>query len=197
MYGFVEDRERILKDRIISIKGSQNRIKREDGKYVIINPEERSISKVYKEIGEFVNGLAVALIPNNRRIVIDSDGNEVTSKSYEKVFIDDEVIHVSNKGLWGFVSFKGKQVLPPTYEFIEKFNNNMARVKVDNLHWGIIGVNGKMLFEPKYSYIGEPGERIILCKCGRYGVCDKKSNVVIPFVYRNLYEVTQALNRTI
>lgn len=67
-------------------------------------------------------------------------------------------------GKWGVINFKGEEVVPVNYDFVDLCQNDMVAVNVggtmneysikDGL-WGLVDLNtGKTIIEPKYNLIG-------------------------------------------
>lgn len=186
------------------IKGSENVLVRSDnGMFYIANPEGKRLSpRCYKEISEFVNGLAVVTLRTGAKTkkvyidgevkrefdvypkgVIDVNGVEVMKPIYEKVHISSDCIRICLDDKWGYANLEGRVICKPNKDFIEKFENGCARERTGEL-WGVISFANRCLIPEKYRYLGDLryGKRVAKINVN-FGVIDNRGNVIEPFVY--------------
>lgn len=172
------------------------------GRTYLADGNGKRISRFYKEIGEFKNGLAIVTL--NRKItkmfylegelkkeieiypkgVINLEGKEILSPIYESLHIADDTIRFAIGEKWGYADLTGKVICEPKYYFIEKFIDGVARVS-DKKTWGLINFEGKLIVPMKYTYLGElrNGKRVARDLFDTYGAIDDSNNVVVPFNY--------------
>lgn len=88
-------------------------------------------------------------------------------------------------GLWGYINLFGKEVIPPIYDEVYNFYNDLAVVKLKN-KWGIIDKTGKVVVQTKYEAMGI----VVLIDTpikvklnNKWGFIDKTGKEVIPIIY--------------
>lgn len=88
---------------------------------------------------------------------------------------------------YGGINEKGEMVIPQIYEYDFEFSGGMARAakkKLFGVKFGYIGVDGRALIPLKYAYATDfKGNLAFVEKTSKYGLIDRKGNVVIDFLY--------------
>jgi len=51
---------------------------------------------------------------------------------------------------WGCINRKGREVIPPMYDFMSWFHGGIARVKLDS-RYGLVDSKGRQILPPKYD----------------------------------------------
>ena len=96
-------------------------------------------------------------------------------------------IPIQENGLWGYSNSLGDIVIPAKYDFASIFENNVARVKLDE-KWGLINIQGEEITPFKYDFI-EPIDTLDLPAIFRVfigektGALDINGNETIPVIY--------------
>lgn len=105
------------------------------------------------------------------------------NESFESYYISK----FNNK--YGFVDANGFDITPMKYDYVRKFNCNLAKVQIDN-KWGVIDYDGTELIECKYDDVtllekSIPSENIpIIVQVGlKFGVINTKGQTIIPIEY--------------
>ena len=79
------------------------------------------------------------------------------------------------------------EVLEIKYDFVEKFVNGFARVKI-GAFYGLIDQSAKVVIQPIYHDLGSMGEMGMYARSGsKYGVIkivDGNKEIVHPFIYK-------------
>lgn len=189
------------------IKGSDNLLVRSNNAmFYIANPEGKRLSpRCYKEISEFVNGLAVVTLKTGAKTkkvyidgevkkefdvypkgVIDINGVEILKPIYEQVYISSNCIRICVDDKWGYADFEGRIICEPNKDFIEKFENGCARERTGAL-WGVISFSNECLIPEEYRYLSElrNGKRVAK-RDVNFGVIDNRGNVIEPFIYNKM-----------
>ena len=114
--------------------------------------------------------------------------------NYQAVKTDYEHVNNFNQGNNTAVNTRqeGNEVLEIKYDFVEKFVNGFARVKI-GAFYGLIDQSAKFVIEPTYHDLGPMGEMGMYARSGsRYGVINivnGKKEEVIPFKYKYMRNV--------
>lgn len=94
--------------------------------------------------------------PTNEIVLLNvHDGKQLTSSSYESAFdFHDGVAWVKKEGLYGLVDTSGRELIPPTYVEVGRFNNRIAYVrKVSNGLLGYVNNQGVQIAETEYNQV--------------------------------------------
>ena len=88
--------------------------------------------------------------------------------------------------LYGFRRFDGAVIVPPTYRYVDEFNNGYCRVWLDYGQCGLIDTTGRLIVPCLYDGVDFPSNgRILVFKDRLYGYTDINGQVVIPIKYLN------------
>jgi formylglycine-generating enzyme required for sulfatase activity len=94
---------------------------------------------------------------------------------------------VSNYQSFGIYSYDGKELLSPEYVELNRYYNNLARVKHSNGLYGFINRKGYPRIETKYQYASDFKEGHSWAKLeGKFGVIDTLGRTVVPFKYDSI-----------
>lgn len=93
-----------------------------------INGKGEELSKLYDEINNFADGLALVKL-NNKYGYIDMTGNEVIPLQYaEAKQFGDGLAPVKINGKWGYIDKSNQLVIPAEYDTASPFGRGYARV---------------------------------------------------------------------
>lgn len=129
-----------------------------------------------------------------------NDNNEMICGPYYKLVRDGGYIRACIKQTinektefeetnyyWGLLDEEGNEVLEIKYDFVEKFVNGFARVKI-GAFYGLIDQSAKVVIQPIYHDLGSMGEMGMYARSGsKYGVIkivDGNKEIVHPFIYK-------------
>lgn len=82
---------------------------------------------------------------------------DINQYEYIEDFFDNITI-LGIKDKKGLIKITGEELVPPKYDYIGKFKNGLAIVRIgdeDNGKWGIIDKSGKEIIPTKYDWIGD------------------------------------------
>jgi len=97
---------------------------------------------------------------------------------------------IQKNALWGYSNSLGDIVISAKYDFASIFENNVARVKLDE-KWGLINTQGEEITPFKYDFI-EPIDTLDLPAIFRVfigektGALDVSGNEIIPVIYDDM-----------
>jgi len=139
--------------------------------------------------------------------IIDKNMKKITSASYLNVGVFSEgmlmveygeggienvlsgciVSPFRKPGKWGFINKKGKEVVSPQYDSVNRFSEGLAAVQDQNKKWGFIDKKGKVIIPIKYDSVENFKNDIsIVCLNKKLGVVDKTGKIVIPIEYDSI-----------
>lgn len=112
-----------------------------DDKWAIMTVDGEQITDFqYDSITGFHDGIAVI----NRNIYINKECEVVLENTYEFCrSFSEKRSAVLQDGKWGFIDIEGNLVIPPLYDEVGWFNNNVVPVKLNN-KWGVIDSSGAL-----------------------------------------------------
>lgn len=148
----------------------------------------------YNEVLSFSEGLC-ALSLNGLWGFIDKSGNEKIKHKYEKVHSFSEgLAPVYANDNWTFIDYNGKIKLSlKKYIDVEPFFNGLAKVKNDKV--GFIDKEGNEVINTKYDdaiHFYKEND-LIAVKCEKWGVINKKDEVIIPFEFDEIGLINKSL----
>lgn len=98
----------------------------------------------------------------------------------------DGIETIRNDSLYGFRRADGTIILPPTYRYVDEFQDGYCRVWLDYNHCGLIDTTGQLIVPPIFDGVSLPSEkRIIIAKDNHFGYVDFHRNLIIPPIYPN------------
>ncbi|MGX8712736.1 MAG: WG repeat-containing protein [bacterium] len=98
----------------------------------------------------------------------------------------DGIETIRNDTLYGFRRIDGTVIVPPSYRYVDEFNNGYCRVWLDYGQCGLIDTTGRLLVPCIYDGVSIPSEgRILVAKGNLYGYTDLQGRPVIPPRYIN------------
>jgi|GEM_PF-320607 hypothetical protein len=95
----------------------------------------------------------------------------------------DIFVKFQRGGKWGFKTKAGKEVIPPIYDEVFSFKDDMACVE-RNQAFGFINRDNELVIPYKYDCASSFSEGLACVSIGeKCGYIDKTGEVIIPFVY--------------
>lgn len=89
----------------------------------------------------------------------------------------------NKKGLWGYVNEKGRYVIKAKYDEADSFQNERARIMINN-HYGFINLSGELVIPAIYDSAESFRDNFALCsKDGLYGFLNRQGHELIGFEY--------------
>jgi hypothetical protein len=154
--------------------------------YIDKNGVER-ISFKFNDAKKFINDITAVKF-NQKWGLIDKEGDEISPMKYDTIceFVDNiAAVKINQK--WGFIDLFGKEISPIKYDYVYDFKNNVARVN-DGGKWIIIDKNGRNIsFNTPEIFIENE----------KYGLKNKKGEIILYPKYDNIYEYENGLSTVI
>jgi hypothetical protein len=91
--------------------------------------------------GTFKNNLAKVKFKGKYGL-IDDLGKWIIQAQHQKLGEPSKFVPFYKDLLWGFLDFQNKIIIPPTYEEVKCFDNELALVNLSD-RYGVIDFNGK------------------------------------------------------
>lgn len=120
--------------------------------------------------------------------VIDKDNKVIIQLLYDDISYDDDIeafiVRRKNK-FWGIISPTGKELVPFRWDYISWFTNGFALAK-NSHNIVLIDKYGKTVYRipSQYEDAEAISDQLIAVKRnGRWGVIDRKEQVIIDFLY--------------
>ena len=100
----------------------------------------------------------------------------------------NEIAVVKLNSKFGCINRKGETIIPFTWDWlIQSHNSKYLLAKKDSLY-GFINKKGVIIIQPKYKDANLFSEGLAPVSNGiKFGFIDKKDNIVIPFIYDNIF----------
>ena len=104
----------------------------------------------------------------------------------------DGLAKVLLNGKYGVIDSSGKVVIPIDYDQIAVFSKDVILLGSGS-NWECINSQGQLLSGVDTgSYAVKAlfnGNRLLVCRDGKYGVVDFQGNIIIPIIYDSIEEV--------
>lgn len=98
----------------------------------------------------------------------------------------EELAVVKKDGLYGYINYKGEEVIPLKYEYAKDFSDGLAEVK-QNGKYGFIDKSGNFIGFRQYDYVYDFRGGLAKVKDGKfYGLINKRGNIIIPLKYTKI-----------
>lgn len=157
------------------------------------------ITPKYDILSSMVHGCFFAGSPEGLAL-FGPDLKPLTPFVYDQIVdISDNRVLVVRNGRFGFLDFRGREVVPCRYDRAFLFRHGRAAVSIQD-RWGIIDTLGNTVLPVEYDNSGTRSElylfhdgRALVEKNGRYGFCDLSGDIVIPIQYTDAYQFHDGL----
>lgn len=164
---------------------------KDNGKKIIIDKDNKIISKDYEDI-DVLDSIYAKYKFNNRYGVFNLlTKKEITSAIYENIDDSHEgYIRCKKNGKYGYVDSNGKEITDFIYDDGYGFYNGYCAVKKDG-KWGFLKEHGhsSIYINHKYDKVSSFTENgyAKVCKDGKYGIISTKDRLVLAMDYDNIY----------
>jgi len=139
---------------------------------------------VYDYIDDFVD--CVAKVKLGEKTGLINFNGEILIE--EQSVIKNGLIKGRKLGQWGICTKEGEVVVPFTYDRIEDFVDDKAKIKKWD-SWGYIDINGNEIIPTEYDIIEDFVDGRAKVKCGDYwGYIDINGKEIIPIKYSQINE---------
>lgn len=160
---------------------------------VIVEPK-------YESAGDFNNDKAVVKLEGNGYAVIAKNGSIIKHFDYYYVGdISEGLLPFKEKedSKYGFISDKGKVVIPPSFTAVDKFKDGVAPVDVSEdytkFSYGLIDRKGNFVIKPEYNDIkvlgdgmaavGKPLDKDYPFKGSKYAIATREGKILTDYIY--------------
>ena len=130
------------------------------------------------------------------RYIAEINGKELfVDKKYKycKPFHNGRAIAISNRGGYGLIDTKSKDILPPIFTYLELVDKELYKFKINDLY-GLVNSNGIIVAPNIYNSIGKFEDGLAYVRINmpsnnsddnneRYGYIDIKGNEILPPYY--------------
>jgi hypothetical protein len=125
----------------------------------------------------------VVLTKDRKEGFADLNGVMLTDFVYDYVSLNDGFFVVKRDGKFGTVDLQTREVIPCTFDHLERFIGGRSKATLNN-KYGYIDTNGNELIPIKYDSItGMYGGMYKVFLDGKYGAVDKAGNENVPAKY--------------
>lgn len=149
----------------------------------------------YKFAGVFRNGIA-RVQTKEEYGYIAMNGRTFFSSNLESAcdFSDGmAAVKIKGTGKWGFINSMFSIAVPPTYQEVGDFSENVAPVQL-NGKWGVIDKQGKVLVPFKYDEIKPCRENAMaVCSAGKWGFIRPSGELLLDFQYRKAHSFSEGV----
>ena len=110
---------------------------------------------------------------------------------YEGTFTNGLARVYDEKRGYGFIDYRGVEVIPCKYKFAFPFNNGLAAVRTEDDKWGYIDITGKVIVPLQYYIATMHREGVAyIGRRGKYGeeelaIIDNKGNIITDFIFQS------------
>jgi hypothetical protein len=150
---------------------------------VILEPKYNRFSKISPDFMKLAgdNGVSLFSIKNNKLLA---------NRQFDAYYplTRDFVICKKNR-LLGLIDASGNEILPPNFNEIQAYHENLFRVNF-NGKWGIVDINNQLVIPFEYDYIAPMKDGFcIVIQNRRMGVANFKGSIVVaPAFDRMVFE---------
>ncbi len=160
---------------------------KEDTTEVINLSTHLPIPKTAYQTAERYGNEALLITKNGKRGLYGALGNELLPAIFDDFYEQDNYYYTINNKLIGLCDSTGRQIVEPTYDYIDDVENNIVLVK-KNKRWGLINTSGNEIAATNYDDI-DLGDYTAKCKKGNtleiYSLNDR-GQVIEVIKYQNV-----------
>ncbi len=151
-------------------------------KYGYINAQGSYLTKPNFDYADnFSDNYAYATYENRNNTFINNQGKFVISVEKDHIynFYENIAVFAGENNRYGYVNKQRKQVAKAIFQYADRFENGLARIKIQN-KWGFIDKNGNYAIKPIFDELRNFSENLAAFKLnGLWGFIDKKGKIVI------------------
>lgn len=143
----------------------------------------------FGDVGTFIKALRKVQIGYNENLGALDIQESYVSDSCGSIPIEVSkiLLPVIVADKWGYMSHKGKIVIPTRFDDANKFCENLAVVELEG-QYGFINANGDFRIKPIYGDARDFSEGLAAVeKNGKFGFIDHNGEVVIPFMFDDIF----------
>ena len=129
----------------------------------------------------------VASMPTQQKFVLSVERQQ---KVKEQLYVyllqkrEENALAACSAGKWGFINSMFSIAVPPTYQEVGDFSENVAPAEL-NGKWGVIDKQGKVLVPFQYDEIKPCRENALaVCSAGEWGFIRPSGELLIDFQYK-------------
>jgi hypothetical protein len=172
-------------------------------KWIIIDKFGNINKKLTETIDDVVDfdGSFGIIVSDNRYGLINFYGNIILEPKYDKIKYSEKACWVKEKNIWKVFNNHSKKLIKPSISFdsVEPFIKNFARIWVKGNKWGLIDCDGKILAKPKYDWVGYPHHGLTWVNIGgkvgysgirggKFGLIDSDGNFIVEPIFDWIYD---------
>jgi len=149
------------------------------------------IVPTYEAVQPFCEGLA-AVKTNNLWGFINIAGELVVPAQYTAVQnFSEGITAVQQDDMWGVINKQGKILLPCQYEEVRSASDNILCVKYHGVY-GYFDKTGKKIIDFQFEKARDfhNGFAAVTNSQNKYGLIDINGNIILPFKYSNISDVS-------
>ena len=137
--------------------------------------------------------VVILMVLNTSLLNICAQSLDVYYKS-DKAYVDARVYGLNSackNDKFGFVNTKGKFIIPPVFDKVEEFQNDLSVVKYAN-KWGMIDLHGSTVIEPVYGnepdmYFWSNASNVL--RCDIFGNGSKQEKFAVLYFKDDTHDV--------
>jgi len=131
---------------------------------------------------------------HNRYGALDNNQNKVLKLMYKQIYpfnLNGYAVVEDFNHKFGVINSKHHIVIDTIYDFIGKFYNNRALIKLNN-KYGIIDQNYHIILKPIYDYINDFNSEVTIVKQNnKFGCIDINGKIIIKPSYNKILDNTE------
>lgn len=144
---------------MISVDPLDNFTVKKDNKYGVLGLRDGEMKTIIQPEYDHImsDGTILFIVTKgDKQGIFDNQGIEVLPLNFTEILElgrqNDGVklFRFTENAKHGIVTTLGDVIIPPCFDYIEKFHNKISRISLDG-KWGFIGIRGEMLVEPTYD----------------------------------------------
>jgi hypothetical protein len=127
---------------------------------------------------------------------IDKKGNTMIQPQFQSVGnFSEGLAPVRLNGTYGYIDLKGEFIISPKFDLALPFNYGLAKVFIDGKPY-FINQKGEIIFNHNFKNISPFGKNtyaIVSTQTDKYGVINKKGNIIIDTLFSKIIEFVEGV----